>query len=178
MAGPFDPETDIMNKAILAALGLPLTATEDDAVAAIATLRAAEPDSAVWVKRTDLEAAAERATTAEAALAQRTKDDEAAAVTAEVDRLIEGGFVEPAKRDAAIENCTILGPERYAKQFEGATPRLEPSGLAGRRPTPAGTGVAGLTAEELHTCKILGQDPTEYAAFKTKEAEAAAVAAA
>jgi ATP-dependent Clp endopeptidase proteolytic subunit ClpP len=176
MAHPEKQETEPMIKAILAALGLSETATEAEAITAIVAMRTPDPDK--YVERSELVAAAERATKAEAAMAERTKADEAAAVGTAVDDLIAGGFVEPAKRAAAIENCTILGPERYAKQFEGSTPRLDPSDLDSRDPAAGNTGVHGLSSRELAIAAKLMISPEEYAAQKQQDAQDKATRAA
>jgi phage I-like protein len=171
-------ETKPMNKELLAALGLPETATEDEALAAAKALNASKAaaspqtdtsrvDLTAYAPRADLNAMETRAVAAERQLAdlnaaQLKKEAEAA-----VDESIKARKFAPASREEYLALCsTKEGLERF-KSIAAKTPAIissetqAPEGL----PPAAGGGVA-LNSEELTVAKAMGYSEEEFKKLK------------
>jgi len=167
-----------MNKALLAALGLPETATEADALAAIKSLNAAKTaaapqtdktvvDLAAYAPRADLNAMEERALAAEKQLAelnaaQLKKDAEAA-----VDEAVKNRKIAPASKQEYLALCATKEGLESFKKIVAASPAIigtETQAPEGTPPT-GGTGVS-LNAEETALAKAMGYTAEEYQKFK------------
>jgi hypothetical protein len=126
-----DEQDLTMIKDVLAALGLPETATAADATAAIATLKAGDPDRHVPKAQHDATVAA--LATAQATIEATTQAAEAARCGALIDDAVKAGKVTPAARDhylalakanfdataAAIAAMPVVVPAGEDKQVRG-----------------------------------------------------------
>jgi len=167
-----------MNKELLAALGLPATATEADALAAIKSLNAAKTasapqtdktavDLAAYAPRADLNAMEARALTAEKQLAdlnaaQLKKDAEAA-----VDEAIKARKFAPASRAEYLALCATKEGLESFKKIVAASPAIISESPA-TEGTPPGSGVS-LNAEDIQFAKAMGYSEEEFK--KIKEAK-------
>ena len=160
---------DISMKNLLKALGLPETATEQEALNAMGKLQgdlqaainaATTPSLDKFVPRADYDAALNRASNAEQKLAETQKAEFTKAVNAEVDAAVSAGKITPATADFYKATCADqTGLDRF-REFVKAAPEIGgKSGLEGK--TPEGMGKA-LNAEEQAVCKNLGISPEEY----------------
>jgi phage I-like protein len=163
-----------MNRALLAALGLPETATEAEAMAAIKALNAAKAapadpqtdksavDLTAYAPRADLNAMETRAVAAEKQLAdlnaaQLKKDAETA-----VDEAVKNRKIAPASKAEYLALCSTKEGLESFKKIAAASPAI-----VGTEPqTPEGTppnkeGVA-LNAEESQLAKAWGCTPEEF----------------
>ena len=154
---------------ILKALGLGTDATEEQAVTAINTLqqerdtarnRAESPSLEKFVPRGDYDAAVERATNAEAKLAEQEKQTLDKEVEGEIAKALEAGKITPATADYHRAQCHAEGGLERFQQYVAAAPAIAAnSGLDKRKPgqeTKTLTGDAakiaamfGHTAEDL-----------------------------
>jgi len=162
-----------MNKALLAALGLPETATEAEALAAIKSLNAAKTaaapqtdktavDLAAYAPRADLNAMEERAVAAEKQLAdlnaaQLKKDAEAA-----VDEAVKNRKIAPASREQYLALCATRAELEKIKNILSTSPAIiaEPQAPAAAAPQ---SGSVSLNAEQTQLAKSLGYMPDEFA---------------
>lgn len=170
------PEQSSMNLAqLLAALGLPATATEAEATSAIATLRqradraddlntqlvtlkAAPPDAAKFVAIDRFNAVSTELATLKAAHA-----------TAEVDKLIGDAktagkvvseAIEATWRDVGKSDLALL-----KKLVDGtpANPALAGQQQSGGKPPAGGSGADEPSGEALAICKAMGMDAATFA---------------
>jgi len=167
-----------MNKELLAALGLPDTATEAEALAAAKSLNAAKTaasaqtdtsrvDLTAYAPRADLNAMEARALTAEKQLAglnaaQLKKDAEAA-----VDEAIKNRKFAPASRAEYLALCSTKEGFESFKKIAAATPVIistDPQAPEGTPPA-AGSGTA-LNAEEASVAKAMGYSEEEFKKLK------------
>lgn len=163
---------DVMDKAILEALGLNSDASAADVVVAIQKLkddkatalnRAETPDPERFVPKADFDLAMNRVREAEAADKARAE----AEIEAAVDAAIEAGKVAPASRDYHLAACRAEGGlDRFKAAMDAAPEIAGKSGLGGK--PPAGGGSA-LSAEELAVCQATGMDPEEFAKARAAE---------
>jgi len=172
-------ERKFMNKDLLAALGLPETATEAEALAAAKALNAAKSGTAqtqtdtakvdltAYAPRADLNAMEARATTAEKQLAelnaaQLKKDAEAA-----VDEAIKNRKIAPASKAEYLALCATQDGLNRFKAIMTATPPIigEGSQAPEGMPPAAGSGAA-LNAEETAVAKAMGYTVEEYQKIK------------
>jgi phage I-like protein len=166
-----------MYKALLAALGLPETATEAEALAAIKSLNAAKTaavpqtdkttvDLAAYAPRADLNAMEERAVAAEKQIAelnavQLKKDAEAA-----VDEAIKNRKIAPASKAEYLALCATKEGLESFKKIAAASPAIvstEPQAPAG---TPSSTESVSLNSEDAAFAKAAGKTPEEWAKLK------------
>ena len=167
-----------MNKALLAALGLPETATEAEALAAIKSLNAAKTaaapqtdktavDLTAYAPRADLNAMEARAVTAEKQLAdlnaaQLKKDAEAA-----VDESIKARKFAPASREEYLALCaTKEGLERFKKIVAVSPAIIGTEAQTPESAPPAAGAGAALNAEEASLAKAMGYTAEEYQKIK------------
>lgn len=171
-----DPEENSMNvKALLAAMGLPETATEAEALNAIGKWKsdlaaatnsmAAAADLAKFVPRGDYDAALARATNAENVLAEQKKAALEAAINSEIELALKAGKIIPATVEYHTAQCRQEGGLERFKAYVAAVPAMGgASGLDGK--TPEGQGTA-LNAEEARIAAMFGnsvEDIKKYAA--------------
>lgn len=167
-----EKETDLMDKAVLEALGLAPNATAADAVVAINSLKEAErvalnaaqtPDTSKFVPRADYDVAINRVKEFEAA----EKDREDEAINSAVDAAIEGGKIAPASRDYHIAACRAEGGLEAFNAMVDGLPELAGKGkLDGKTPP---NGAPKLDADALSVCRQMGITAEEYAEIIAKE---------
>lgn len=158
-------------KALLLALGLPETATESEALAALSALRAshtaaltaaAVPDVTKYAPIATLSAVQGELATANAKLAALTAEKQVADVEAVVTEALAAGKLTPATKDWA----TGLGKTDLAalKAFIAAAPVVvKPGETQSGGQGGSGTGTAALTAEQLKVCTQLAISPDDFA---------------
>lgn len=132
-----DQETPAVDEAIRKALGLPEAATPDQAVTAINALQnkaSASTNLNEYVPRADYDTAVNRATTAEAALAQQKKAQHQAEVDAAIADALKAGKITPATADYHKACCAAEGGLERFKAFVQSAPTIaDDAGLGGRQ---------------------------------------------
>ncbi|MDH3998236.1 MAG: phage protease [Desulfuromonadales bacterium] len=125
------PEEDIMLKTLLAKLGLPEDATDEQALQAIEALqadlqtannRAETPSLDKFVPRADYDAALARAANAEQALDGRDSAEVESAILVEIDAALKAGKIVPATRAYYSAMCHQQGGLAQFKAFVAAAP--------------------------------------------------------
>ncbi|KTT00172.1 hypothetical protein NS376_16080 [Pseudomonas oryzihabitans] len=174
---PTPESTDVkISAALLALLGLPETATEEQAVAAATQLKATataknseqQPSLERYVPRADYDALSTRAANAEQALANHQKAQHAATVDAEIQAALTAGKITPATADYHRAACSEQGGLDRFRQFVAAAPAVgDPSGLENRKPDTTAT---ALNAEQMAVCTQFGMDPVAFAKSLSEEA--------
>lgn len=166
-----------MWKKLLAALGLPETATEDEAVAAVKAMQAEKevalnaaknPPNNLFVPRADFDAALNRETDAKAQLAKIVEDGRKAKAEAAVAKAIEEGRIVPATKDYHLAACrTDDGLAAFEAMVAKVpvNPAAKPSGLGEKKP---GEGQTALNAEEIAVTKMLGMSEADFIAAKNR----------
>lgn len=163
-----------LSAALLALLGLPETATEDQAIAAATQLKATaqaknseQPSLERFVPRGDYDAVTQRATNAEQQLAALKKAEHDKAVNGEIDAALKAGKITPATADYHRAACQEEGGLERFKAFVAAAPVVaDTSGLGERQAT---TTVTALNTEQQAMCLQLGIDPAAF--VKTLQSE-------
>lgn len=163
-----------MDKEICAALGLPETATVNDALAAIGKLKtqvnSGTVDLAAYAPRSELAAMEERATAAEKQVAELNAAQAKAVAESEVEAAIRARKIAPAARDAYVELCSTQdGLERFRK-IVASSPEIISSASQMPDTEPPATGSVALNAEEKNVAKVMGYSEEEFVKMK-KEAE-------
>jgi phage I-like protein len=178
-------QEESMNKALCAALGLPETATEAEAVVAVqalqnkAALNAARPetaqtqtdtpkaDLAAYAPRADLNAMEARALAAEKQLAELNAAQLKTEAETAVDEAIKNRKIAPASRAEYLALCATQEGLGTFKKIAAATPAI--IGTEARAPEgtpPAAGGGAALNAEETATYKAMGYTEEEIKKIK------------
>ena len=149
-----------LSPALLTALGLPATATEEQALAATAQLKATaqatnteKPNLEQFMPRADYDSVLLRATNAEQALADQKKTEHNKQVDALITSATQGGKITPATADyhrAACQDETGLA--RFKAFVDAAPVVAAPSNLDERKHDKTTT---ALNSEEQHVAKLL-----------------------
>lgn len=167
-------------KELLKALGLPETATEAEALAALSALRAshtaaltaaAVPDASKYAPIATLTAVQGELAAANTRLAALTAERQTAEVDAVVTEALATGKLTPATKEWA----TGLGKSDLAalKAFIAAAPVVvKPGETQSGGQGGAGNGTAALSADQLQVCRQMGIAPDDFA--KTLAADAVA----
>lgn len=158
---------------LVAALGLAANATEDEIVTAATEAKAANRpvDLSSYAPRADLDAAVNRANTAEASLAERTKADRTAAIDAAISAAQDAGKVIPASAEQYRAMCREEGG---LERFQALVPTLPviagaaESRAANRIDTEEGGEGSKLTDEQRAVCRALGQDEATFLSSQQK----------
>jgi len=150
-------------KALLAKLGLPETATIEQALNAIGTLqgnlqtalnRAETPSLDKFVPRGDYDAVLLRATNAETRLADQKKAELETALNAEVDAAMKAGKITPATKEFYVAMCRQDGGLEQFRKFVAAAPVVgDPSDLDTKSPEQGGK---ALNAEDQKVADMFG----------------------
>jgi phage I-like protein len=170
-----------MDKELLAALGLPETATGAEALAAVKALNAAKSaaapqkdtstvDITAYAPRADLNAMEARAVAAEKQIAdlnaaQLKKDAEAA-----VDEAITNRKITPASREQYLALCATKEGLEKVKDVLKTNPAVISEEQASASAPPAGNGGVALNAEEAQLAKAMSYTPGEFEKIKEREA--------
>ena len=161
-------------KSILAFLGLPETATEAEALAAVSAMKTslnaaqAKPqgvDLSVYAPRTDLVAMQGRAETAEKELASLNSAKLKAEGEAAVDQAIKDRKVAPASKAEYVALCSTQEGLDSFRKIMATTPAV----FADASQVPAGTPPStqtSLNAEEIAYAKSLGYSEEDWKKIK------------
>jgi len=149
-----------LSPALLTALGLPATATEEQALAATAQLKATaqatnteKPNLEQFMPRADYDNVLQRATNAEQALAEQKRTEHNKQVDALITSATQAGKITPATVDyhrAACQDETGLA--RFKAFVDAAPVVAAPSNLDERKHDKTTT---ALNSEEQHVAKLL-----------------------
>lgn len=149
-----------LSPALLTALGLPATATEEQALAATAQLKATaqatnteKPNLEQFMPRADYDSVLQRATNAEQALAEQKKTEHNKQVDALITSATQAGKITPATVDyhrAACQDETGLA--RFKAFVDAAPVVAAPSNLDERKHDKTTT---ALNSEEQQVAKLL-----------------------
>jgi phage I-like protein len=151
-------------KALADALALPETATEQDAVAAIGTLKSAEqvalnranqPDLTKFVPKETYEVALNRATTAESAI-KAVQDKETEGL---VDAAIAAGKVAPANKEMYVALCRSEGGREQFEKFAESAPKIVD---ATAKKTPVQQQESALEEHEIAMCRKLQISESDF----------------
>jgi phage I-like protein len=159
-------------KGILAALGLADTATEQDAIAAIASLKTAQNaqkpvDLTLYAPRADLQAMETRALNAEGSLKKIKDDDIQAKGLAAVEKAIADRKIAPASKNEYLALCsTQEGIDKFAA-IVAVSPEIVPAKSTVPETPPAAQ--TALNAEEAAFAKSAGYTAEQWADMKKKE---------
>ncbi|MFW9266504.1 phage protease [Pseudomonas sp. NR3] len=156
-----------LSPALLAALGLPETATEEQAIAATTQLKttaqamnAERPNLEQFVPRADYNALESRAINAEQALATQKKADHEKAVDALITAATQAGKITPATVEYHRAAChDETGLARFKAFVEAAPVVAAASNLGERKPDNTAT---ALNAEEQKVASLLGMSEAEF----------------
>ncbi|MDY0212560.1 MAG: phage protease [Desulfuromonadaceae bacterium] len=172
------PTTEVnMLKKLLAKLGLPEDATEEQALSAIATLKddlaAASnaqqpPDLNKFVPRADFDQLQARAANAEQKLATAASEQLEGAINQQIDEALKGGKIAPASKDFYAAMCRTQDGLEQFKQFVATAPVIAgASGLDGKNPDTDNK--TALNAEQQRIAQMFGNTAEDIAKY-TKEA--------
>ncbi|WP_104911928.1 phage protease [Pseudomonas sp. LG1D9] len=156
-----------LSPALLTALGLPATATEEQALAATAQLKATaqatnteKPNLEQFMPRADYDSVLLRATNAEQALADQKKTEHNKQVDALITSATQAGKITPATADyhrAACQDETGLA--RFKAFVDAAPVVAAPSNLDERKHDKTTT---ALNSEEQHVAKLLDMSEADF----------------
>lgn len=156
-----------LSPALLTALGLSATATEEQALAATAQLKATaqatnteKPNLEQFMPRADYDNVLQRATNAEQALAEQKKTEHNKQVDVLITSATQAGKITPATVDyhrAACQDETGLA--RFKAFVDAAPVVAAPSNLDERQPAKTAT---ALNAEEQHVAKLLDMSEADF----------------
>lgn len=169
-------EENSMNKDICAALGLSETASENEALAAIAALKtqansAKSVDLASYAPRADLAQMEQRATAAEKALAELNAAQLKEKAVAAVEKAVTDRKIAPASKDEYIAMCSSEeGLERF-KRIMATSPEIIPNAASGAGGEPPQAKRVELNAEEESICKAMGYTKDEWLKLKGCEGD-------
>lgn len=155
-----------LSPAFLALLGLPDTATEEQAMSAATQLKTAQaanaeqPNLAQFVPRADYDALVGRATNAEQALASQKKAEHDKEVEAVITSATQAGKITPSTVEYHRAMCQDEAGLARFKDFVTAAPVVgAPSDLSNKNPSNTAT---ALNAEEQKIASLLGMSEAEF----------------
>lgn len=164
-----------MSNVICRALGFGDDMTEDQAVAAIESLKdelattrnqAENPTLEKFVPRADYDAAIERASQAEATLEKHETRAREAGIEHAIEHALESGKITPASVAYHTAQCRSAGGLERFKAYVAAAPVVAgASGLDGKRPE----GVSALSDEDKSVCRMLRIPEDEFAKIKKED---------
>ncbi|QLG90928.1 hypothetical protein HZF02_02705 [Pseudomonas yamanorum] len=156
-----------LSPALLAALGLPETATEEQALAATSQLKATaqavnaeKPNLEQLMPRADYDSVLSRATNAEQALAVHKKTEHDKEVESLLTLATQAGKITPATLEYHRASCQDeAGVARFKVFVEAAPVVAAATNLSERKPDNLAT---ALNAEEQKVAKLLGMSEAEF----------------
>ncbi|CAM5398128.1 hypothetical protein AFEL58S_01992 [Afipia felis] len=148
--------------ALAAALGIAATATDAEVLTAINTMRSSldRPDPNKFVPKADLDAALNRATTAEQKLADQEKQTSTARAIALVDGGVKDGKIAPASKDHYLAICRQDGGIAQVEALLKTLPKL--TGASGLDNIAPGDKPGELTAEQKALCAAHGISEDDF----------------
>lgn len=156
-------EDKTMWKRLCARLGLAETATEDEAMNAVAALqsdlataknRAETPSLEKFVPRADFDMAMNRASAAEQKVKEIEDKQLETAINADVDAAVKAGKIAPANKDYYLATCRAEGGLDLFRKFAAAAPVIAvKSGLDGKETPDAGL---ALNSDQLKITEMFG----------------------
>lgn len=162
---------------LAAVLGLAANATEAEIVTAVTEARAAnrsgqQPDLTNYAPRADLDAAMNRANTAEGQLADRNKADRDRDIEAALSAAQDAGKIIPASTETYRAMCREEGG---LERFNALVPTLPviagaAESRAQNKAKDPDADASALTDEERAVCRALGQDETTFKSTQQKAA--------
>lgn len=162
-----------MLKQILQKLGLSEDATEEAALNAIDSLHndlqsalnsAAAPPLEKFVPRAEYESALNRATTAEAAIAQVTEAQRETEIVAAVNQALQEGKITPAGKDYYLTMCRQENGLEQFRTFVATAPKIvASSGLDGK--AAVDTCQKALNADQLAIMQAFGNTVEDMAQY-------------
>lgn len=158
-------------EAIRAALGLPATATEQDAVAAINALKEAKevalnseqpPSLDRYVPRADYNGLLQRAQNAEQQLQDRDKQALTVAINAEIEQALKAGKITPATRAYHVAQCQQEGGLERFREFVKAAPSVTDPVVPTEQPAATST---AINSEQQTAARMFGMTDADYLKF-------------
>ncbi|MCP1375383.1 phage protease [Dyella lutea] len=162
-------ETPPVDEAIRKALGLPEKATAEQAVTAINALQRSvdTPSLEKFVPRADYDAAQQRATNAEARLADHAKATKAAEIDAAVEAAVKAGKITPATVEYHKASCAAEGGlERFKAFVEAAPVVADTTNLDGKQP---GGGERAMNAAAKTMAAMFGNSAEDIKKYGQEE---------
>lgn len=159
-----NPEHSMDRAAIAAALGIAATASDADVITAINSMRSSvdRPDPGKFVPKADLDAALNRATTAEQQLADQEKQAGAARAIALVDQGVKDGKIAPASKEHYLALCREAGGFERVDALLKTLPKLTGVSDLDRRSADPTASTGDLTAEQKAICANTGISEAEF----------------
>ncbi|MBQ9206869.1 MAG: hypothetical protein IJ158_09170 [Treponema sp.] len=161
-----------MDKELCAALGIPETATVQDALAAIAQLKtelnsaqSKTVDLAAYAPRADLTAAQQRAEKAERELAELNAASLKEKATAAVEQAVKDGKIAPASKDVYMELCATQDGLAQFEKIMAASPSIN-GGAQVPDKAPANGESVELNAAEKKFASSMGYTEEEWQKIK------------
>lgn len=160
---------EVMLKALLAALALPETVGEAEALAKIHSLktelataanRAENPSLEKFVPRADFDAVLARATNAETAINTVKKEQLESSIGTAIDAALKDGKITPATADYHRAQCRQDGGLERFTAYCAAAPIIGDASNLGKRPPEADS--KALNAQEKEVCAALGIKEEDY----------------
>ncbi|MEI6704142.1 MAG: phage protease [Deltaproteobacteria bacterium] len=172
-------EVTPMIEKLLTLLGLPATATEQEVLDCIASLKNKKPDCDgdgamnrqapsidKFVPRVDYDLALNRATTAETKIKDIESKAIETAINTEIESALKAGKITPATVDHHKNACIRAGGVEEFKAFCQVAPTIaDNSNLSNRKPDNDNK---ALNTEEIYICKALGISETDFIKQKEK----------
>ncbi len=172
--------------ALCAALEVPSTATDDEAIAAAVAIqqrlgatatdlaaarnRAETPPLEKFVPRADYDAALARATNAEQQIQALNAQQRTAQVDTLIQKALADGKILPVTQDYYRAMCkTEDGIAEFEKFLAKSPPIIGGESKLGGKPTP-GAASGALTDTQRAICQVMGINPADYAKNLAKEA--------
>jgi phage I-like protein len=165
-------EVDAMLKKMLAKLGLTEDASEETALNAIGKMQtdlqtalnsAQTPPLDKFVPRADYETALNRATTAEATIAQGEQNRRDADIETAINQALNDGKIAPASKEFYVATCRAEGGLEQFRKFVASAPKIAAeSGLGGKTPPQTQT---ALNAEQTLVMEMFGNSAEDLAKY-------------
>ena len=162
-----------MDKELCAALGIPETATTEDALAAISKLKTELNgaqnkgiDLAAYAPRADLTAMQQRAEKAEKELAELNAASLNAKATAAVEQAVKDGKIAPASKDTYLELCASEDGFAKFEKIMAATPSITRGTQVPDRTVSGADGSVELNAVEKDWASSMGYTAEKWAEIK------------
>lgn len=162
-----------MDKELCVALGLPETATAQDALSAISKLKTElngaqnkGVDLATYAPRADLTAMQQRAEKAEKELAELNAASLKTKATAAVEQAVKDGKIAPASKETYLELCASEDGFAKFEKIMAATPSITGGMQVPDRAVSGADGSVELNAVEKNWASSLGYTDEEWSKIK------------